>query len=1280
LRTAQLALNEARDRGNASAERIAVLESRVADARQRVEIETSRTELAQGNYNEALGAFVTQIVPQLVTAGASGVQVFTGLAKSIKENNISFGSIGGTIKNTLSTIVNFGTGTKDIAAAAKTSGDALVGFDGSVRKTGVTLGGLKNAITGVPWGLIGLGAAGAAVALYAIGTNAFGIRTHLNNIGVEIGKQVPLLNQFLDYIGKWGDKLEISLAVMSGKFGELSQGEIKNFNTAITEALEDPILLFDELGEKVDAATGIMGSSLVKLTEPADQLVAHFAQINLSWERFQSGKLTGADDMRKTLDGLDYSIAILAERAKTEFPQFQSLLESISTGIQGKLADGVITEDEFNEVFEWLGKLGPLIQFLKEEAANTKTELVDLGPTFDAANAGADAFMANVPDNLLKTEKGLILVQAQLKQVIDGLKAAAETPQGEWITPEFIEMFEKLVNIDLTNTIKDLNDTKDTTKDLTESEKQMNETIKEQEQLYTDRRAEMAKHIQEAEELTESQNAINAAFGTNITLIGMTEQQIDRLTNISNTYVDTVQNEEDSLAKLAIQYGIVNPAILDMINNTDDNRVALSQIISTQLDYTRALTDGEVRLRLIAAGHADAAVEAAKFLETTIRNAAQADDLNDRLVTIANTMGVVLPRGMSLTNDQLREIITSQEELGTGAEVVSRILEESLAPSFDTVLQSAQKLAEGGKDAKKNANEILKGLDISKDLKGKMKDIRDDLAEDLDNMDKVIDTWNAVRVIDWEGKLSSKDFEEEAENIIGWLEKLNDPEGVAFAGLLEKAFEGTKDMSAEARQEFEQRLDPVMQELFGPDGRFVDGEITVSDLRYAIELLDKALDPLNTKLENLANVKVDEAFQNNAAEIELVLGGGTEQPKEEDAVKSLEEAKKKIETAAQAAQTALSNLAEQGSNSISILVQNLKPHVETIHTYFNETIVTAINNASIALLGFSNLLSGGGGKGKGGFQNVSDLRTERAEPGQGIGDLIGGGGNWANFGQENPQALQIGEGGGNKAGGLLAQVVLLVSALKLWIEQNNILDQTIAQIIIDTDLWVKGNNILDVTIAQLITDVGLWVKGNNVFDRTVAQIITDTGLWTRANNTLARTIVQVKTNVDALVRSNNTLARTIVQVGKNFDNAADDAENFADALQDVENQARETAAALRAMENAGGTRSAQHGMNETLEQDTLIVAHKGESVRIGRGTASQPADTKPFLQPFDIPRTPMTRRQSVMNQAVDMSGVIHALSNIQMPSVLYAYITIDMGEMGRITKLSKIQLGMWNQG
>jgi hypothetical protein len=1060
LSSAELALDDARKKGGVSAERIAILEARVVDARQRVGIETAKTEISQGDYNETLGAFVTQIVPQMVAAGGAGVQLFTNMSKAIKTSNISFSSIGTAIKGALGTFASFITGTRGMTDGLKNSGDALNLFQGNVTKTGGVLGGLKGAITGVPWGLVTTGALAAGAALFAIGTNAFGIRTALNGVGVEVGKQVPILKEFLDHLGIAGEKLEVAFSVMKGHFAEMSQGTVRTFNTAITEALENPIELFDSLGDKVISATGIIDESLEGIITTGDRVTASFSQINTLWDKFQSGGIKSADDMRVAVDQLDLVIANLVESSKTEFPQFTTMLEGLSKSITGKLADNLITQDEFNEVFGWLKILGPLIDELKKRATESKTSVVDLGVTFKAADALAAGFLQDIPPALLETDKGLIQVQARLKAFVEQLKQRAETPEGKWITPEFIALFEQLVGIDLSGNIKDVKDLATENENLAKSTE---DAWKKEEELTKEFSIQQRKL-----------DEINAVYGTHLNLQNTNIDMVDKLRDATIGVGEAFVGEEIALLKLATTHGVYNRAILESANNREDDRTQINEIIASEIKYADVLTKTELNLRLVSEGHRDGAIKAYDFAQGLVKGRAEAEAyragleevLNSLQVTSQTTLGDLIPSYIELTNEELETLAQTFSETGHVGEALANIMNTRMAPAFETF----SGIVAGMKDSE--FRDAFKEIDFGdlnteawKDLKNMAKDMEDITTEGT----QMLNIINALRIGVNNDSLKNStirqmldEFGESLQNVIdidpdgaklSWFPKFLDDlskgdrkaiitlhgdalqylatalidknltpeELIAFYEKMGISMNDSSDAAVQLRTDIDDlKLTMDRFKEFQKTGKGVDTGMDIEDIvgqqgNFDLTIKDEHGNIIRDAAGNFVGDTGDmdqsvQDVQKAAADIAKGLQGVqtaaknmTDQVSNSMSilVNNMKPHTTTILTYLQSSQTAFANLAIQGGNSLAILVKSAKAHVTTLQTYFGTTVPDAIQKSVEAFvrLGLAQAAFGGGG---GDLTNVK------------MPEAAGGAFPWANKGAW----FKISSGGGGGGGAL----------------------------------------------------------------------------------------------------------------------------------------------------------------------------------------------------------------------------------------------------------------------
>ena len=158
----------------------------------------------------------------------------------------------------------------------------------------------------------------------------------------------------------------------------------------------------------------------------------------------------------------------------------------------------------------------------------------------------------------------------------------------------------------------------------------------------------------------------------------------------------------------------------------------------------------------------------------------------------------------------------------------------------------------------------------------------------------------------------------------------------------------------------------------------------------------------------------------------------------------------------------------------------------------------------------------------------------------------------------------------------------LASSTKEDIAANNFLNRTITQVTRVTNVEGRAVRGLSSDTLNLADSIKEWIATNNVVNKTIQQVTKVTNLSGRA------------------VRG---LSSDVGQLGESFNNSADDAKNFARALIAVAVAAKKARAATSGG-GGGSSQIAQHGMHTNLEQDTLILAHKGERVDIGPGNQS----------------------------------------------------------------------------
>ena len=601
-------------------------------------------------------------------------------------------------------------------------------------------------------------------------------------------------------------------------------------------------------------------------------------------------------------------------------------------------------------------------------------------------------------------------------------------------------------------------------------------------------------------------------------LIAVQDQSLrvqEQIVQIGNAVVGGLEMQANQIRANNIFWGQMNPLIAENIQLSQQQALA-------EIDVTQALTNRTKQQFLINNGLIEGKQAAQAWLETTIQSAAADAMLEKEMQKLVGGIEG-LPPGLMLTTEQLQAFGEEMIRTGSIAETKMNVLDEAFSAGRGAIGALVDAAVEGGEEFR----EAWKGIDKDLFPKGEGGEIKDaindfaDVTQALEDLKLTVGTFQAMKsfgmldekeIAKWSGEVQEqlRGVRSEIEDLGPVGEKLGPKIVDPFLKLAKDGLT-TAELNTISQfvTEFE-RIDAM------------EGPITPDQLRY-LEQYSKKLREGAKDLEEW-NKMIDEGIDKNHKWGESLSKQRTLTPKEvsedakklpdsftsqfpstfgkdggkgdkgEDPSKVFKSQTDAIRAAAQAAQTALKNLADQGSNSISILVKNSAAHVKTLDTYFRVTVPVAAQATQTSL---------------------------------------------ANMG-------------------------------------------------------VQGSN-----------SISLLVKAGAIWTATIRVITDDIVAWVKQNNTLARTLVVVEKDVRAVISANNILARTIVTVGKDFKSAAGDADDFASALEDVADAAKEATKQLKALKAAGGggAVSAQGGFHTgRLEEDTIILAHKGESVDIGPGT------------------------------------------------------------------------------
>lgn len=230
------------------------------------------------------------------------------------------------------------------------------------------------------------------------------------------------------------------------------------------------------------------------------------------------------------------------------------------------------------------------------------------------------------------------------------------------------------------------------------------------------------KIIETAEALVKENIALEHQFGSRAIALVAQEKDADireRIIGLAQQAEGAMQAEEDSVAAIALQYGIANDQILDYVANSQNNIKTINDLITANLDYAKALTDTEYRAELVSTGQQQGTVKTREFLDSIIKNSAEQKRYDVLLKNTAQTLGFSFAPGLQLSTDMLEDFVT------LGLDPASKALER--IKTAQGAMESAFSGISGLLDAEdtKEFNKAWKELDLGSIPKSVRDDFKD---------------------------------------------------------------------------------------------------------------------------------------------------------------------------------------------------------------------------------------------------------------------------------------------------------------------------------------------------------------------------------------------------------------------------------------------------------------------------------------------------------------------------------------------------------------------------
>ena len=345
--------------------------------------------------------------------------------------------------------------------------------------------------------------------------------------------------------------------------------------------------------------------------------------------------------------------------------------------------------------------------------------------------------------------------------------------------------------------------------------------------------------------------------------------EADRQLKAINPIIDATKlslEQKKELINLDLEGGDVlaryNQMLEDNSKKLDENSDGLEHWEETVTKGMEAMDAMSVSTLTAAQAAGVALKEFNTWNAESIDNIAITEELNKKLVKLATELGIDLPSGIKLTNEQLQTLIQSYRETGSAAGAMAEIHEAAFSEMHSMMDELVSAAKEGGKEW----NEAWEGFKegIPKGERGFFKDFVEDLGELEDANDTLFQTTSALDMfLDiYNGAMTEEQEENWSKKIIKDIKDLKDEaddlDSAAFNIDTLAAAAINMAKNADSGDEFRVLVN-FLNDLHGAvDSKDAD---KIEQLRVQIGLL-------TGNLEALGNLKTDQGENTYSAEIE----------------------------------------------------------------------------------------------------------------------------------------------------------------------------------------------------------------------------------------------------------------------------------------------------------------------------------------------------------------------------------------------------------------------------
>jgi hypothetical protein len=678
---------QAVDKGNLSAEQMAILDDRITNAHNKLSVAQERNADLQQDVNEAWAAFASQVGPQVVAAGSSVVQLVTNLRGS-------FGNIIPSIKGFVTSIGS------TVLGMGQTTGASLL---------------LRPALGGI----------GPAAEVGAVGIRALSGAMKGLLIGTGIGALVVGIGFIIEALMNLNQASADTATETTDAFGEAAKGP-QLYTTSVQSHLDAADEIIKKHAETTKTTLGTMNADYIKSVKDQLEFDKQLAEVSV---RKVKGFADEATAKRKTLEADKEHLNVVQLVLKYGLDFDKQLADAISKEktYQGSLN---ATNQGLELIKSKLLAVNPAYQeaVAKQQSAAQAADLLqnhlgELIPAWTKTAEGAKSYV----DSVIEQNKATILATGSLE--------SAKGPLEEHIKANFGASgalnLRSVAEAELDKKLKELFPDEEK---VTKVEKDRVKTLEEEAQAQAEiilKSTIQREQISKIAEATQKENAaLTQVFGARAVKTAADLQGTEagkQLIDIATQTVNAYQTEELQLVTLAAKYGIHNDLLLDAITTEGDQTDALKDLIIQQLDWSAAITDGTVKMKAMKDGWVAGVQELADFTTNLVKNKAQLEITHQGYLDLAKDLKIELPKGITLTNENLRALIEAEGDAGKEGQIMGQLMDEAFGNTRDSLQELIDAATKGGKDWK-SAWKDVKDL-IPKSVRDEFKEFLQDQAE-----------------------------------------------------------------------------------------------------------------------------------------------------------------------------------------------------------------------------------------------------------------------------------------------------------------------------------------------------------------------------------------------------------------------------------------------------------------------------------------------------------------------------------------------------------------------